>query len=199
MQAGQAGGGDGLEIRAGVLVLQAHLLGHSMGGKTVMQFAGRYPERVDHLIVADMAPKAYPPHHREILESLSGVELEGVTSRQEVDAQLQNGIPQPTVRQFLLKSLHRRSDKSLAWKFNLPVIVRQYEQVIGNVQLSHPYEGPCLFLYGGKSNYLTEADKPMVQEWFPQAQFECLPEAGHWLHAEDPDAFIVAVNRFLPV
>lgn len=176
---------------------QAHLLGHSMGGKTVMQFALDHPERVARLVVADMAPKAYRPHHEAIIEALGGVDLSRVASRQEVDQALQASIAEASIRQFLLKGLGRNEQKELAWKFNLPVIARDYAKVLADVEGELPFEGPALFIYGGKSTYLQPEDQPAIRERFPAAEFVALPQAGHWLHAEAPEAFSTEVMRFL--
>ena len=113
-----------------------------MGGKTVMQFAMEYPHRIDKLIVADMAPKAYNPHHTVLLETLINLDLKGVSSRQEVAAAMAKGIPDPTVRQFLLKGLGRDKNKNFKWKFNLPVIYEQYPNVLEGIDTSHGFDGP---------------------------------------------------------
>lgn len=178
-------------------ILQGHLLGHSMGGKTVMTFADLYPERIDRLMVADMGMRAYPPHHNDILAALSRVDLQQIDHRQDADAQLAAaGIAEPGIRQFLTKSLYR-SGQGWAWRFNLPVIERQYHQVIAPVELGHPFEGPTLFLSGGRSSYVQPGDRADIQQAFPQAQFEVIEQAGHWLHAEAPQAFSQQVLAFL--
>ncbi len=176
---------------------QAHLLGHSMGGKTVMQFATEYPEMVDRLIVADMAPKAYKPHHEVIIKALNAIDLSQVSSRQEVDESLKASIPEMGTRQFLLKGLGRDEDKNLAWKFNLPVITRDYPNVLANIDGDLPFDGPTLFLSGSASNYVQQSDHGEIQERFPQARFVELAGVGHWLHAEAPDEFSKEVLAFL--
>lgn len=175
----------------------AHLLGHSMGGKTVMQFAADFPERILRLVVADMAPKAYEPHHTRILEALNGLDLHTLESRQQADELLTPEIPQASVRQFLLKSLGRKGKNGYAWKFNLPVIYRDYWKVLANVNLMEPFSGPTLFVHGGKSDYLLEEDYEAIEAHFPAATFACIPEAGHWLHADAPEAFLRIVENFL--
>jgi len=178
-------------------IYQAHLVGHSMGGKVVMQFAADYPERIMKLVVADMAPKSYSPHHTAILEALMGLDLAQIYNRKAADTQLTHAIPTFMTRQFLLKSLKRADQNTFTWKFNLPVIYRDYEKILEKVEVDPPFEGPTLFLYGGKSTYLTAEDPEWIRALFPQAVFECLEGAGHWLHAEAPDAFQKALTRFL--
>ncbi len=180
-------------------IFQAHLLGHSMGGKTVMQFAQDYPERIDRLIVADMAPKSYEPHHEAVIAGLNAVDLQQVSTRQEVSDQLQTHIPEEGVRQFLLKGLGRDEKKRFAWKFNLPVITRDYEEVLKNIDGDIPFDGTTLFISGGKSSYVSEEDYPNILALFPRAQFVVLPEAGHWLHAEEPANFSHEVLNFLNI
>jgi esterase len=178
-------------------IYQAHLLGHSMGGKVVMQFAMDHPERIDRLVVADMAPKAYEPHHTLLLKTLNGIDLAPITNRAEVESMMRPGIPSPGVRQFLLKGLGRNGEKDLRWKFNLPVISEKYADVLLPIELEFPFEGPTLFISGGKSDYVLKKDHAEIRAGFPQAQFYVIAEAGHWLHADAPDAFLAEVRRFL--
>jgi esterase len=177
-------------------ILQAHLMGHSMGGKTVMTFAGHYPERIDRLVVADMGLRAYPPHHEDILAALAQVDLSQVSSRQDADEQLARGIAEPGIRQFLTKGL-ARTDEGFAWRFNLPVIEQQYQEIISEVTLDYPFERPALFLSGGRSSYVQQEDRADILAAFPQARFAVIEQAGHWLHAEAPQAFSQQVMRFL--
>lgn len=178
-------------------IMQAHMLGHSMGGKTVMQLASTDPERIDKLIVADMAPKAYQPHHTHIIETLLAVPLESIESRKEAEAFLEDRISDWGVRQFLLKGLGRDQNKQLKWKFNLETISQKYPLILEAVELEDPFEGECLFLSGGQSNYVQPEDHPLILEAFPQAQFHVIQEAGHWVHAEAPVAFLQAIADFL--
>ncbi|MEZ4830269.1 MAG: alpha/beta fold hydrolase [Bacteroidia bacterium] len=178
-------------------IYQAHLLGHSMGGKTVMQFASDFPERINRLVVADMAPKAYPPHHNEILSTLNRIDVHTLSSRQEADAQLATGIPETAVRQFLLKSLGRNEDLSFEWKFNLRVISRDYANILAPVKLHAPFPNPTLFVSGSRSAYVQPEDMPEIKEYFPQVIFRTIPNAGHWLHADQPELFIQEVRNFL--
>lgn len=178
-------------------IYQAHLLGHSMGGKVVMVAAGRQPDRVDKLIVADMAPKSYPPHHTQILETLIHTDLTALTSRKEAKEHLSKGIPEIGVQQFLLKGLGRDDEGNFAWKFNLPVIYDNYSKVLEAVQPEETFDGPTLFISGGKSNYVQMEDHAEILDFFPNAEFEILENAGHWIHAESPQEFITSTRNFL--
>lgn len=179
-------------------IYQTHLLGHSMGGKTVMTFANMYPERIDKLIVADMGVRQYPPHHNTILKALRSIEPSSFESRNEIDeVLLSKGVEEKTVRQFLLKNIGRDVDKRLSWKFNFPVIDRHYDEVLKPINPDFPYDGETLMIHGGNSHYIEEQDKPSILELFPEATFVELEGAGHWLHAEKPAEFIQEVIDFL--
>ena len=178
-------------------IYASNFLGHSMGGKTVIQFAMQYPEQIEKLIVADMGVKAYPPHHTEIIAALKSVDLLQVQSRNDVDRLLQAGIKEFGVRQFLLKGLGRDQEKKFAWKFNLKVLSEKYEEVLAPIEFTYPFEGPTLFIHGGNSQYVLEEDKGEITSYFPYVFFDEIPSAGHWLHAEAPDEFITKVRDFL--
>ncbi len=178
-------------------IFQAHLLGHSMGGKTVMTFASLYPERVDRLVVADMGIKLYPRHHEEVLEAIFAIDLASLETRQEAEATLTEHLSDQVIIQFLLKNLGRDQNKHFQWKFNAQVIRDRYDEVLRPIEFDHPHEGPTLFLTGGKSHYVQPKDHESIQELFPRAIFTNLSDAGHWLHAEQPEAFFAEVQRFL--
>ncbi|MAN88573.1 MAG: alpha/beta hydrolase [Algoriphagus sp.] len=173
-----------------------YLMGHSMGGKTAINFAVEYPERVDRLIVADIAPRYYEVHHQTILEGLNSIKLDQIKSRKEADDQLAKYIDEVGIRQFLLKSLGRNSE-GFVWKINLPVITENIEEVGEELDSDGKYEGPTLFLGGSNSNYIRQEDLPDILEHFPNYQIEFVQDAGHWLHAEKPEAVIQEVRRFL--
>lgn len=174
-----------------------HLIGHSMGGKTAMHFARAYPGRVRRLVVVDIAPKAYPPHHLDLIDALRGVDLSTATSRQDVDAALARRIPSVPVRQFLLKNLSYDSDAGrYFWQVNLDVIARHYDRINEAPAPERPFEGPTLFIRGAKSSYVAEDDLPLIHEYFPHADLVTV-DAGHWVHAEAPEAFADAVLAFL--
>lgn len=175
---------------------KVHLMGHSMGGKTVMNFALKYPERVEKLIVADIAPRYYPVHHESILEGLNSLDLKTISSRKEADDALANYISEPGIRQFLLKSLGRDAD-GFAWKINLPVISKNIENVGEALPEGESFEGPTLFLAGANSNYVQQKDLPEILEFFPNYELEFVQNAGHWLHAEQPHAVVEEIRKFL--
>ena len=178
-------------------IYQASILGHSMGGKTAMQFALNQPARVEKLVVADIAPKAYPPHHERILNAIIKLDLASLESRKEAERLLEKTIDDYAVRQFLLKSLRRKDQDGFEWKFNLPVIYEKYQEVLKAISANDVYDGETLFIAGGKSHYISTEDQKHIQGLFPQASFQTLADAGHWLHADSPDEMIKVVDNFL--
>lgn len=177
---------------------EAHLLGHSMGGKTVMQFALEYPEMVDKLIVVDIAPKAYAGGHQLIFQALQSLELETVESRSEADQKLGQLVSELGIRQFLLKNLSRDKETGgFRWKMNLSVIARDYPKIIAGVDTDGYFEGDTLFIRGGNSDYIEDSDEQPIKDIFPSAQIETIEGAGHWVHAEQPQALLKVVRQFL--
>ena len=173
-----------------------YLMGHSMGGKTVMNFAVTYPDRVRKLIVGDIAPRHYPIHHQVILEGLNALDLSQLQSRKEADELLAPYIPELGIRQFLLKSLGRDAN-GFAWKINLSVITEQIEEVGKALDEGTVFNGPTLFLGGANSSYIQEKDLPDMKRHFPNYAWISIPNAGHWLHAEQPQAVVVEMRKFL--
>ncbi len=180
------------------------LLGHSMGGKTAMQFAIDYPEYLDKLIVADMAPKYYPMHHQGVMQALQAVDFNVVKTRKEVDEVLSKYISDFGTKQFLLKNIFWIDETEMAWRFNLKVIIQQIENVGQNVEhvgqatpTDKVCEVPTLFLRGEHSNYVLDEDADLIQALFPNSALETIAGAGHWLHAEKPKEFFESVMKFV--
>jgi esterase len=176
----------------------AHVLGHSMGGKTAMYFALAHPDRVDRLVVADMAPRAYPPTHNDILDALRSTDPGQYENRQDIDEAIAQKIPSAGVRQFLLKNLAHDSERgTYAWQMNLEGIYRNYDQLNEPVEAEGHFEKPALFIRGERSDYIRDEDVPGIKWLFPEAEIVTIPNAGHWLHADAPQAFAEAVLEFL--
>ena len=173
-----------------------NLLGHSMGGKTVMKFAQNFPMMVNKLIVADIAPKAYPIHHHVIMQALQSVPLSGLEKRTDADDYLAKHISEPGIRAFLMKSLYRKEKNAFAWRFNLDVLEASLP-VIGEAICDAPFSGDTLFIRGAKSNYIQDADWPDIEAIFHNAELVTLENAGHWLHAEQREDFLEETLKFL--
>ena len=172
------------------------IMGHSMGGKAAMNFAIKYPGQLSKLIVVDIVPKAYPVHHDAILDGLKAIPLTGLGSRNEADKILSDYVPEPAVRQFLLKNLSRKNEGGFEWKINLEAIDRNIEQMGVDLIFSGKYDGPSLFVKGKKSNYYGDDDEALIKTIFPKAEFAAL-DTGHWVQAEKPDEFSKLVLNYL--
>ncbi|MBB6612895.1 alpha/beta fold hydrolase [Pontibacter sp. Tf4] len=174
------------------------IMGHSMGGKVAMNYALKYPTRITKLIVVDIAPKAYPPHHDEIIDALQSVDLASVTSRGEVDAQLAKQIQEEDVRLFLMKNLYRKEDNTFGWRMNLDAIERNYAMVAEAITSDVPFKKHTLFIKGGRSRYIKPEDiYDSIERLFTLVEVETIPNAGHWVHAEAPDQVYELVTTFL--
>ncbi len=176
---------------------QATIIGHSMGGKTAMQFAINYPEMVTSLVVVDIAPKAYKGGHQEIFDALLSVDLKTIESRKMADEQLQTKIPDFGVRQFLLKNLTRDKEGGYRWKMNLPAIHKNYQNILNNILTDEPYTEASLFIRGARSGYIKGEDESLIKNIFSEAEIVTIPEAGHWVHAEAPKALLSTVKKFM--
>ena len=178
-------------------ISSANLLGHSMGGKTVMQFAVSYPEKVEKLMVADIGPKFYPPHHQAILNALQRLDFNTISSRTEADEHLSEHLKDWSIRQFLLKNLYWVNKGTLGFRFNLDILKDRMEEIGENIQTTDSFNGPTLFLRGSKSEYILPNDYPEIKKHFPNAKIETIDNAGHWLHAENPKMFFSKSLEFL--
>ncbi|SFS63176.1 Pimeloyl-ACP methyl ester carboxylesterase [Zhouia amylolytica] len=176
---------------------QVNLLGHSMGGKTAMLFATLHPQKVEKLIIADIAPKYYPPHHQDILDGLNALNFNTINSRTEADKELSSYISIKSVRQFLLKNLYWQEKESLGFRFNLKALTKNVNQIGAALPKEAKYNGYTLFLRGSNSDYIQPIDDLVIKNHFPLATTTTITNAGHWLHAENPKMFLDTVLEFL--
>jgi esterase len=177
-------------------ITSAIVMGHSLGGKTAMQFAFQHPERISGLVVIDIAPRQYAVHHRQILDSLLSVNLSSIKSRNEAEEVLAKGIDEPSVVQFLMKSLYRKEKDQFAWRFNLGAINKHIENVGAAVYPVTAFEKKTLFVKGEKSNYISYEDEKEIFDRFTNVEIKTAPGAGHWVHAENPEWLLDEVVRF---
>ena len=176
---------------------KANLLGHSLGGKAVMQFAITYPDKVNKLIVVDIAPKAYPPHHQGIFKALQMVDFDQVKSRGEVETILSEYIHEKPVIQFLTKNLYWTEEKKLNWRFNLNTLFEKYTDFVAKAIKYGIFSGDTLFIAGEKSNYILPQDEFIIKQQFPKAKIEKISGAAHWVQADNPSDFSHVVKEFL--
>nr|WP_299385114.1 alpha/beta fold hydrolase [Allomuricauda sp.] len=173
------------------------LIGHSMGGKTAMQLATSQPERLNRLLVADISPKYYPPHHQYILDALGHLDFDTISSRKEADDVLAQHLEEFGIRQFLLKNLYWVTPGKLGLRFNYEVLKDKMDEIGENISSTATFSGPTLFLRGDRSEYILPNDIPEIKRHFPNADVQTIENAGHWLHAENPKQFFEKSLQFL--
>lgn len=173
-----------------------NIIGHSMGGKTAMLYASEHSYAIHKLIVADMAPKPYPVHHRTILDALLSADLNELKSRSAVQNHLEGRIEAASVRQFLLKNLYWKEKGQLAWRFNVEVLNREIEQIVEETDQQISL-ADTLFVRGSESDYITDNDQFYLDHYFPNHDLQTIQGAGHWLHAEAPQTFLEITRTFM--
>lgn len=178
-------------------IARAHVMGHSMGGKTAMAFGLIYPELLRKLIIVDIAPRVYPPLHEPILEALMALNPSEFATRKQMEDALAEALPDLSLRRFLLKNIGHNTAGVFQWRFGLKEIARNYGHLRQPIAPVGHFEGPAMFVRGQHSEFLTEGDLAGIKRLFPQSVLETIPEAGHLVHVENPAAFVKMVTRFL--
>lgn len=188
------------------------IIGHSMGGKAALEFAYRYPMHIHKLIIADIAPRNYlidkdlpenMENHEQIISILSAINLNLYKGRDEIDQELTKFIHDRKLRAFLLKNISRTTSNFFEWKINLPAIEKNLENILKGIDYDATklkgikYRFPVLFVKGKNSDYISTNDIENIKEIFVYSKFSEIENAGHWLHAEQPEAFIKAVKKFI--
>ncbi|WP_434037016.1 alpha/beta fold hydrolase [Formosa sp. 4Alg 33] len=173
------------------------LLGHSMGGKTAMLFATKYPEYVSKLLVADISPRFYPVHHDAILNGLGALDFSELRSRGAADKELSQYVTDFGTRQFLLKNLYWVEKGQLGLRINVESLTENVSEVGEALPIHAEFLGDTLFLRGDKSEYIALQDESIIKTHFPKANIVTIKNAGHWLHAENPEDFYNAVIDFV--
>jgi esterase len=176
----------------------AAVIGHSMGGKVAMRLALAHGEQVDRLVVVDIAPVAYRRGFHAYVEAMRTLDLSQISRRSEADALLAEPIDDPRVRGFLLQNLVSGKD-GLAWRVPLQALADNMPAIMGFPEPGgiERYDGPTLFVTGGRSDYVRPEHHAEILRLFPNAQIIAIPDAGHWVHAEAPQQFLEVVGAFL--
>lgn len=174
-----------------------HLIGHSMGGKVAIQFAYEYPSLIDKLVVIDIGLKKYKPKHNLILKALNSLNLEVFSNRKQIDNTLSEVIPNWNIRQFLIKNIAKNnSSQGYHWKLNLESITKNYHLIIDELDFSKSIECQCLFIKGQNSDYILDEDKAGIIKILPNSQFITIPNAGHWVHAEQLKYLLEQIRNY---
>ncbi len=178
-------------------ISNAHIIGHSMGGKAAMQLALKYNDVVNKLVVLDISPVANKPRHSAIFAGLNEVAESNVADRKEADQLLAKHIDEMGVRQFLLKSFAKNDQGQYQWRFNLDALNQQYENILSQLDENDSCLCDTLFVKGNDSDYILAEHRPMIMHLFPNAKAKVIHGAGHWLHAQKPLAVNKAISDFL--
>jgi pimeloyl-ACP methyl ester carboxylesterase len=180
-------------------IINPVLIGHSMGGKVAINFALEHPHRVDMLIVVDMSVRHYPARqqHMDILNAMLSVNFDAISSREEVEEIITSRVKSPKISQFVLKNLYRIGKTRLAWRLNVDAIYNNIENVFEGIDSPYSSEIPALFIKGGASDYILKDDYNLILKKFPNAQFQTIDKASHWVHAEKPDELCAVFSKFL--
>lgn len=181
-------------------ISKAHLIGHSMGGKTAMKFALEHSEKVEKLIVVDIAPVRYGNEGSEVLDALLAADIKHAASREEVEKVLMGKLNSDiTIVQFLMKGLQRSDERQTGfrWKFNLESLRKNFDKISEAVSADKSFQGETLFIKGEKSGHISSSNYDSITQLFPRHQLIEIKGVGHWVHAEKPDEFIQEVMKFL--
>jgi pimeloyl-ACP methyl ester carboxylesterase len=185
------------------------LAGHSMGGKTAMSFALKWPEMLSGLLIADVSPFTNESagdhtysHHSEILNAIIPIDLHKISTRGEVERILREKIPSEKERGLILKNLQRTSDNSFVWKLNSAILFKNLGKIMEGVDrrtaLTQRISGfPVIFLKGGQSDYIPEGDFRDIMKAFPAAEIIEVPGAGHWIQVDRPDEVVKYIKRLI--
>lgn len=178
---------------------QLNILGHSMGGKLAMLYAVEGKHSVDRLIVADISLRAYTinDEHTQVISAIKALPIHTIKSFKEAELEIRKTIKSEKLVLFVLKNIKRKSNEEYEWKLNLPFIELSLPVISGEIQISKTFEKPCLILKGENSTYIKESDYESLLRFFPNAHFKTIENAGHWLHADNPESFFKAVKVFL--
>jgi len=176
---------------------KAHFIGHSMGGKTVLNFINTYPEMSDKNVIVDISPKEYTGGHEEVFEALSNLPLSTINSRIEAAELLLQTLHYEGLVNFLLKNLLRNKDGSFSWKANIQSLTDNYDKIIGEISFNETVDAPTLFIQGEQSDYIDNEDQRLLEDNFTNFRIKKINNAGHWVHVDQPDELLEDVKNFL--
>ena len=185
------------DIEALIESLSIHpptLIGHSMGGKIAMHVARRNKIPIKKMVIIDIAPKAYAPHHQVILNALMNLNLSHYNTKSAVGSALESQIPNAPLRQFLVKSI-KNNGGHLTWGLNLAAINTNYHDICNFPSHPTPCHTPTLFIQGTQSNYIEDTDHDIIKQQFPNATIHPI-QASHWVHADNPSETLAAIKRY---
>jgi esterase len=182
------------------------IIGHSMGGKVAMRFALQNPDKLAKLVIVDVAMRSYKDSnnlkgefrlHQKIIETLGNLNISGTRSRTDVDSQLAVALKEKPLRDFLLKNLKRKTNGEFYWSLNLETLKNNIPDILEGIDAGgRTFDRPVMLIVGKQSDYVTKEDYVQFRQVFPHIRIEEV-EAGHWLHAEQPERTIELLKEFL--
>ena len=175
----------------------AILIGHSMGGKTALQFVADHTTDIRKLIVVDIGIKSYSGGHDDVFKALFSVDLSKIKAREEAEIAMSNILHEKGTVQFLLKNLTRNKEGHFVWKMNLPLLFENYKNILAPISIDHTCYTDALFMKGELSEYINSEDLPDIKQLFPNASFKTIASAGHWVHADQPDELFKTIIDFI--
>ncbi len=187
---------DAIDLIATENLRDIILMGHSMGGKTVMHVAQELEFLIEKLIVVDMGVKQYPRHHDAVFQALRSVPIDQIQSRAEAEEIFARTTVDKATQLFLLKNLYWKEPGKLDWRFNLNALENHIDEILAEVPFRNAVQVPTLFIKGELSNYILNDDKAQLEQYFPKVQLTEVKNSGHWPHAESPDFFFQEVLNF---
>ena len=173
-----------------------HIVGHSMGGKIAMKIALDGLYAVGKIVIEDMAPGKSNSNYKSILQALINLDLANISTRREAEELLRADIPDRKLLLFLLKNLNRDGDGRFSWRANLPVLYQNYENIWQQLDRRGQYVDPIMFIRGSMSKTITENTIVEIRDYFPRAIIETIDGAGHWIHADEVEEFVLSVRNF---
>jgi len=200
---------DLYELASDLALKKFFLAGHSMGGKTAIAFALKYPEMLNGLLIADISPFINQAHfkeaylqHKSILEAMLSIGLDHISRRKEAEEYFREKIQEEKIRGFVLKNLQRSRENKFSWRLNLSSLLKNLEKILSGMErgkiITQQITGfPVIFLKGGDSDYILPSDFVDILKIFPAAEFVIAEKAGHWIHADRPDEVIRSIKRLL--
>ena len=187
---------DAIDLIASENLRDVILMGHSMGGKTVMNVAQEIEFLIEKIIVVDMGVKRYPRHHDTVFQALRSVPIDQIQSRAEAEEIFAQTTVDKATQLFLLKNLYWKEPGKLDWRFNLDALENHIDEILAEVPLNNAVQVPTLFIKGELSNYIMKEDHAQLEQYFPKVKITEVKNSGHWPHAEAPDFFFQEVLNF---
>jgi pimeloyl-ACP methyl ester carboxylesterase len=188
---------DVLELMQYLKIERTNMLGHSMGGKVVMHLCEKNSDIIKKMVVVDIAPRYYPPHHVQIFDAMHLIDFDFVKTRKDAEQILKNEIEDIATLQFMLKNIYWKTDTQLAWRFNIDALEKNIDAIGAAIKNETIRNTPSLFIRGANSNYINADDVKNIAQKYSNAKVVTIKDAGHWVHADKPKEMLMITLEFL--